>query len=239
MLKIFITGSDINAGETFITAGLAATMQSLGYSTCVYKPVDTGVIEKNGFTQSPDLSFVKNIDPYIKIYSSYLLKTPAIPIIAAETENIIINLQGIKNDYESIIKENDCAIVAGNGGIMTPIAPNIVFANIIKLLELPVLIVVKPESNNLNQTLLTINHSITNGIKVRGVIINNFQENIHNDLKIIPRLIEEYSDAKILGIVQNLNNAQKINPNDLITNVLNGIDIESVFDVKIPKLEII
>ena len=49
-------------------------------------------------------------------------------------------------------------------------------------------------------------------------------------------LIEEYSNVKILGLLPNL--GEKILPEDLITGILNGIDIESVFDVKIEKLEI-
>ena len=53
-----------------------------------------------------------------------------------------------------------------------------------------------------------------------------------------PKLIEKYTDTKILGVMPHIENLKKINPNDLISNVLTGIDIESVFDVKIAKLEL-
>ena len=39
-------------------------------------------------------------------------------------------------------------------------------------------------------------------------------------------------------MVPHFENIKKINPNDLISNILEGIDIESVFDVKIAKLGI-
>ena len=55
MLELFVSGSEKYSGKTFITAGLAATMQSLGYSTSVYKPVQTGAIEKNGFIHLNDI----------------------------------------------------------------------------------------------------------------------------------------------------------------------------------------
>ena len=45
MLNLYITSSNRKEGKTFLTAGLAATMQSLGYSTAVYKPIQTGGIE--------------------------------------------------------------------------------------------------------------------------------------------------------------------------------------------------
>lgn len=239
MLNIFITGTDSNVGKTFITAGLAATMQSLGYSTCVYKPVQAGAPKKNGFGQSRDLVFVKNIDPYIKVHSTYVLREQAPPVIAAEAENIIIDGTFIKKDYEILSKEQDCMILEGTGGITTPLAPNFLISDMIKFLNLPLIVVVKPDSGMINQTLLTIHHAQSKGINVRGVIINKFPENTNDiDIKIAPRLIEEYSGVKILGIVKNFYDANKLNPSELITNILNGIDIESVFDVKIAKLAI-
>ena len=50
------------------------------------------------------------------------------------------------------------------------------------------------------------------------------------------RVIEEYSDVKVLGMVPDL--GKNIIPEDLITGILNGVDIESVFNVKISKLEL-
>lgn len=239
MLNIFVTGTGVNVGKTFITAGLAATMQSLGYSTCVYKPVQTGAVEKNGFAQSPDLVFVKTVDPYIKTASTYLLKQIASPVIAAESENIFIDRTVIKKDYETIKKESDCTIVESTGGIMTPLAPNFLVSDMIKDLEIPIVIVVKPDSGIINQTLLTINHAETKGINIRGVIINSIPAKTNDiDLRNTPRLIEEYSNTKILGIVKNFSLTKKMDPNNLITDILNGIDIESVFDVKIAKLDI-
>lgn len=239
MLNVFITSTDINVGKTFITAGLAATMQSLGYATAVYKPIQTGAVVKNGLSQSHDLVYVKTIDPYIKTFSTYMLKGLAIPVLAAEEENIIIDRNVILKEFAQIAQEHDCTITEGTGGLMTPLAQNCLVSDLVKTLNSPLVIVIKPDSNTVNETLLTINHAISKGIKVRGVIINNYPENVQNaDIKAIPRLIEEYSDAKILGIMGNYPDIKKINPSDLITNILNGIDIESVFDVKIAKLDV-
>ena len=49
------------------------------------------------------------------------------------------------------------------------------------------------------------------------------------------RIIEEYSGINILGLIPNLGN--KFVPEDLITGILNGVDIESVFNIKIEKLD--
>lgn len=239
MLNVFITGNDINVGKTFITAGLAATMQSLGYSTCVYKPIQTGSLGQNGFMQSPDLVYVKTIDPYIKTYSTYLLKELAPPVIAAEMEKITIDKNAIKKDYELVAKEHDCVITEGTGGIMTPLAPNLLISDLAKALNLPLVVIIKLDSHTINHTLLTINHAASKGLNIRGVIINDFSDTPESvDMKTAPRLIEEYTNAKILGIVKSFNDTKKVNPNDLITEILNGIDIENVFNVKISKLDV-
>lgn len=239
MLNVFVTGTDTNIGKTFITAGLAATLQSLNYTTSVYKPIQTGAAVKSGFAQSPDLVFIKTIDPYIKTYSSYLLKESAVPVIAAEREGVVIDRNVIKADYEEISKDFDACIVEGTGGVMTPVAPDLYVSDVARALNLPIVIVVKPDSSTINHVLLTINHALSKGLKIRGIIINDFPENVKSlDVKTTPRLIEEYSDVKILGIVKHFTSFKKINPSDLITNILNGIDIESVFNVKIAKLDI-
>ena len=52
----------------------------------------------------------------------------------------------------------------------------------------------------------------------------------------IPSVIEEYTNIKILGLISHIEG--KISPEDLITSILNGVDIESIFNVKIEKLEL-
>ena len=74
MLNIYVTSAVHNEGKTLVSSGLAVTMQSLGYDTGVYKPVQTSGIEINGFTQSPDLTHIKALDPYINTYFTYLFK---------------------------------------------------------------------------------------------------------------------------------------------------------------------
>ena len=91
MFNIYVTSSKKHEGKTLIAAGISATMHSLGYSTAVYKPIQTSGIEIKGFMQSPDLTYIKTVDAYIETAFSYLFKSNSVPLIAAETENEIIN----------------------------------------------------------------------------------------------------------------------------------------------------
>lgn len=237
MLELFVSGTEQNSGKTFITAGLAATMQCLGYSTCVYKPIQTNAIEKNGFIQAPDLAYVKFVDPYIKTYFSYLFTQDAAPVIAAEASNTIIKKENIIQDYEAITKENECIITDGSSGISTPFSKNFQEEDILKTLNLPLLLVVSPLKTSVNNIIMTLNYVKSNNINVRGVILNDYPDETSDlNIKALPRLVEEYTDAKVLGIMPHIENLRNIKPDDLITNILYGIDVESVFNVKIAKL---
>ena len=237
MLDLFVTGADEYSDKIFVTAGLAGTMQSLGYSTGVYKPVETGAVEKNGFIQSLDLAFVKFVDPYIKTYFSYLLKNKSAPILAAAAEHTVIEKNIILSDFQKIQDVNECLIVDGSFGIASPLSKSFLEEDMFKMLDLPLLLVVSAKAANINNILLTINHALETGINMRGVILSNYPQDCDDvNIKLMPRLIEEYTNTKVLGILPEFD--KNLNPNDLITEILNGVDVEGVFNVRIAKLQI-
>ena len=236
MLNIYVTSPLKKNGKTFISAGIAATMQSLGYSTAVYKPIQTSGIDINGFAQSHDLTFVKTIDPYINTHFTYLYKTDEEPLAASESVNEQIDTELILGEYKKIISTSDCTILDGDCGLMSPIAPKTQNTDLIKKLNIPLLIVVEPTNDTVNTVLLSIYTAQMKDIEVRGVVINNIREDCpKNLLTSISRIIEEYTNVKVLGLVSHLE--EHYSPEDLITSTLNGIDIESVFGVKIEKLD--
>lgn len=238
MLELFVTGADQNSDKIFVTAGLTATMQSLGYSTAVYKPVETGVIEKNGFVQSPDLAYVKFVDPFIKTYFTYLLKDRSNPLISAAKEGIVIEKNNILNDYQKLEDMYELLVVDGISGLATPLSKNFLEEDMIKILDLPLLLVVSASNSDINNILLTINHAKEKGIHIRGIILTNYPEQTQNsDIKLLPRLIEEYTDVKILGILPHFNKSD-LNPNDLISEILSGVDLEAVVNIRIAKLQL-
>lgn len=237
MLNLYITSSKSKDGKTFLTAGIAATTQSLGYSTCVYKPIQTAGIELNGFMQSPDLTYVKSIDPYIDTHFSYLFKSKSEPLIASELENEPIDVELINSEYARISSMFDCTLLDGDCGILSPISAGFQTADLIKKIQVPLLFVVTPREDSINDTLLSIYTAQEKGLDIRGVVINNITEDCPKSLlTAIPRVIEEYTNVKILGLIPHLEG--KFTPEDLITSVLNGVDVESIFRVKIEKLDL-
>ncbi len=238
-MNIFISSTDIDSGKTFVTAGLAAIMQSLGYQAGVLKPIQSGADENFGFLVSPDVAFIKNIDPYIECVCSYILKTSAAPAIGAELEGVKIEPKVIQKDFKNLEHKCDTVLVEGAEGLLVPITPKLMMGDIIKTLNLPVLFVVTPQLGNINTTLLTLNQAKSMGIQTIGVIINKYPFYMNDvAIKSVPRMIEEYSDAKVLGIIKEFNNPTSVTPSELISTVLNSVDIEKIFNIPIPKLSL-
>lgn len=234
MLELYVTGVEQKNDKIFAVTGLAATMQSLGYSTGIYKPVEVGAQENNGYLQSKDLLFVKSHDVHIKTYFTYLLKKEISPILSAANEKIIIEKNIINRDFDTIKNENECLIVDGLWGLATPYGKNFLEEDVVKNLNLPLLLTVSAENSDLNNALLSINRTKEVGLELRGVIVNNYSENSVSK-KLLPKMLEEYTDAKVLGTLPHFE--QNVTPSDLIMEILNGVDIESVFNINIAKLK--
>lgn len=235
MLELFVTGVEQNPDKVVVNAGLLAVMQSLGYSTAVYKPVDTGAIENLGFIQSKNLSFIKFVDPYIKTYFSYLLKAEFVPLLAAAAEGLVIDKEVILKDFQSIQDKHEILLLEGVSGLTTPLSKNFLEEDIIKMLDLPVLFCVCAKENSINNVLLAVERAKAQRVNIRGIIINNFSETTDNaDIKLLPKLIEEYTGVKVLGTLPPIE--RDINPNELINIILNNVDVEAVFNIHIAKL---
>ena len=238
-MQIFVTGTDTDVGKTVVTAGLAAVMQSLGYKSGVYKPFQSGAEVKNGFLVSPDLAYVKQFDFYIETLCSYLLKAPTSPYIAAELDGVEIDMDTVKQEYNSIKENCDILLVEGAGGLMVPVAKEVLMLDVAKMFDIPLLIVARPDLGTINHTLLTINAAKQAGIDVAGVIINRYPRGTRDiAIKTAPKLIEEYSDTNILGIIPDIEDFKNVKPGTLINIFINSLDIEGVFRIKIPKLNL-
>lgn len=238
MLSVFISGLSKHSGKTLVAAGLAGTMQSLNYSTDVYKPVQTGAYSLNGFLKSSDLTFIKKIDSNIRTFSTYAFVSSKTPLVASyEASNTRIELNTIYNDYHSNIKMTECHIVEGSNSIAAPVGDKITEADIIKTLGLPLLLVLNPEKNSVSDVLSGISFIHSQKLNFLGIIVNDYNENSKDlEEKYFPQIIKEYTGANILGILPHYESLETLTPDTLISDVLNNVKLEEIMGLKIAKL---
>jgi dethiobiotin synthetase len=220
---IFITGTDTGVGKTFVAIGLLKAMKEMGYNVCPMKPVETGCGTFNGRLVPADaLKLVCAIeaDEPLKLINPYRFKQPLAPAVAAELEGAVIRKQDIFSVYKQLSKKYDLTIVEGAGGIMVPVYKKYLFLDLIKDLNLPVIIVARPGLGTINHTLLTIEAARNKGLRILGVIFNHSVK-IKNDLSVRtnPDVIEKLGGVPLLGIIQYM----KDSSGHHVQNVFNSI----------------
>jgi dethiobiotin synthetase len=128
------------------------------------------------------------------------------------------------------MNRNEILIVDGMSGFGTPIAKDFLEDDLVKTLDIPLVFAISAQCTDINNILLSINRAKEMDIEINGVIVNDYTE----EKRLLPKLIEEYSGAKILGVLPFFEN--DTDPSELISETINNINLENVFKMKIAKL---
>ena len=172
---IFITGTDTGVGKTLVACGLAALLRKSGYKVGVMKPVETGCKEKEGRLFPQDAYWIKDAsgcnEPLEKI-CPYRLRDPLAPSMAAERENVKIDISLLEKVYSEISSTHDITLVEGAGGLLVPILPSFTYADFARLLKLPPVVVAANRLGTINHLLLTLEHASRVGLRVLGYVFN-------------------------------------------------------------------
>ena len=212
---IFITGTDTGVGKTFVSVGLLKILKEMGQNVCPMKPLETGCRFKKGELIPEDtLKLVKasEVNEPLDLINPYRFRQPLAPAVAAELEGTIISRKRIISAYRKLSNTYDLTIVEGAGGIMVPVYRKYFFIDLIKDLNLPILVVARPGLGTLNHTLLTLEAAKSRGINVLGVIIN-YSSKIKNDASVQtnPKVIERSGGVPVLGIIPYFKNNNAYN----------------------------
>ena len=177
MLNVFISGLTPNSGKTVVTAGLAATMQSLSYSTSVYKPIQLRAGTELGTRSSGDLAVVKSFDPNIKTLSTYFLSGSCSPFVGAYEDGVKIDLNIIRNEYQNVLENSECNIVEGGNSISSPIMEYVTEIDIVKTLRAPLVLIVNPFKSSIDSVISGLEYIKFHRVNFAGIIITQFDEN--------------------------------------------------------------
>lgn len=208
-MEYFITGVDTDIGKTFVTRGLALAYEAKGKKAGVFKPLQSGAIKSNNGLLAPDLEAIKELSRTVNTKCSYLLEGEVSPALAARLAGVKINIEKIKSDFKEFSRQNDITLVEGAGGLLAPAADNMLCADLIKELNIPIIIVTVPFLGRLNHTLLTIHYAKTNNIPIKGIIVNKVPDKTDDlaSLNFINEL-QRYTDIPVIGEIQETKNVK-------------------------------
>lgn len=192
---IFITATDTGIGKTFVGGVLAASLKKRGIDVGVMKPVETGGNDAEFLAKSAGVKDSKNL------INPFRGKRPIAPILEFTGKNKV-SLDIIEESFNKLKNLHEFIIVEGAGGVLAPIGDNLYISDLIKKLNLSVVLVARPSLGTINHTLLTIEYLRSKDIDIAGVIINYnkpYKKGISE--KTNPKIIKKLGNVKILGII--------------------------------------
>jgi dethiobiotin synthetase len=166
-MNLFITGTDTNAGKTFVTALLTRALRARGFETIALKPLCSGERSDVEILQAASDHHL-SLDETNPVW----LREPAAPLVAARLENRSISLDSLVDWFRHLSLKHPSLLVEGAGGWLVPITPTQTIADFAARLSLPVVVVVANRLGCINHTLLTLESIRARGLHCPGIILN-------------------------------------------------------------------
>lgn len=158
MKGFFVTGIGTDIGKTVVSAILVEAMNA-----DYWKPIQCGNLD---FTDSNFIRDYTNKHQTIHP-ESYLFPEPVSPHLAAKLNSKNIDLEIINS-----VKSNNYLIVEGAGGLDVPLSDKYLIKDLIKIMQLPVIVVSMNYLGSINHSLLTIDALKQENIPIAGIIFN-------------------------------------------------------------------
>ncbi|WP_195250966.1 dethiobiotin synthase [Romboutsia sp. 1001713B170207_170306_H8] len=210
---IFIIGTNTGIGKTFITGGIVYKLKKEGYSVIPYKPIQSGGIKSEDLLISQDIKYIKEIcdlDENCEKMNTYCLYNEVSPHLADKIENINILKENIINHYKKLTNEYDYVVVEGAGGVVVPLIDNDYYIyDLIKDLDLDVVMLSSPYIGTINHTVLAYEFLKNKDINCKGIFINRYTGNFYEDDNI--SVIKNITKLDILGVIHKLDDFKNKN----------------------------
>ncbi|MFA6276703.1 MAG: dethiobiotin synthase [Pedobacter sp.] len=186
----FITGIGTGIGKTIVSAILTEKLKA-----DYWKPIQSGDLE-----QSDSLAIENLIsNSKTKIHpETYRLNNPLSPHLSARLDGIQIEL----NEFH-LPKIENSLIIEGAGGLLVPLNDYELILDLIKHLNVQVIVVSQNYLGSINHTLLTVNALNQHNIRIKGIIFNG-EPNFETENYIL-----KYAQVSCLGKIPLLKNVNK------------------------------
>jgi dethiobiotin synthetase len=160
--RFFVTAIGTEIGKTAAASVLVEALRA-----DYWKPIQCGELQASDtHTVQSRVSFPVHCHP-----ERFRLQAPKSPHLAAAEEGVSIQL----SDF-SLPHTDNALIVEGAGGILVPLNESTFMLDLMKKLQLPVLIVTRNYLGSLNHTFLTVELLRQSGLPLAGLIFNGSRD---------------------------------------------------------------
>jgi dethiobiotin synthetase len=167
----FITGTDTNAGKSYVTALLTRAFRRAGHQTVAIKPLASG-----GWSDSEILSAAADHLLTPQEITPFFYELPLSPMQAAVLEGKVISPHNILLFVEEMKKKFPSLLIEGVGGWKVPLTDDFTTADLAATTGSPVIIVVRNRLGAINHSLLTLDSIRSHGLSCVGIVLNHLPE---------------------------------------------------------------
>ena len=185
MTGYFVTGTDTNVGKTVLSALLVAALDAV-----YWKPVQTGASEG---TDRESVQRWAEVGEDRLLRERFRFDPPVSPHLAARQAGVSITL-----DAFELPAAGRKWIVEGAGGAMAPLNERDLMRDLMRRINLPIVVAARTSLGTINHTLLTLGALREAHLALCGVALIG-DENIENQ-----RAIEHYGEVRVVGRIPSL-----------------------------------
>ena len=170
---MFVTGTDTGVGKTLASCALLHALRARGLRAVGMKPLASGCEATAAGLRNDDalaLQGASDPGPAYEDINPFALPEPLAPEIAAREAAIAVTLPPILAAHARLAAQADAVVVEGVGGWMAPLATGLMQADLVRALDLPVVLVVGLRLGCLNHAYLSARAIEADGCRLAGWI---------------------------------------------------------------------
>ncbi len=228
MKGLFITATDTEIGKTLVAGGICGALRARGIDVGVFKPVQSGHLASDMSGDAARLKRLSGIDDDLDVICPFSFEEPLAPRLAMERANQTITLKDLMDKYRTLQRRHSHLVVEGAGGLVVPYTCDALVVDCAVAMDLPIIIVARPDLGTVNHTALTVAYAKSRGLHVVGVIINGYGRNEPVGIaeQQNPAMIREVTGVDVLGVVPWLG----LNPSEatIVKAIEDRVDIEKL-----------
>lgn len=171
----YVTGTDTGAGKTHASIALLHSLQRLGRRAVGMKPVASGAREnRHGWSNDDAVSLLQAsaFQPDYALVNPVCLKAATAPEIAAAHEGLQFGIPQLASAFNALRTQADDVVVEGVGGWCAPLNERLMQSDLVRALDLPVVLVVGLRLGCINHALMTLAALQADGMRIAGWIAN-------------------------------------------------------------------
>ena len=170
---VFVTGTDTGAGKTTASAALLHALRARDLRAVGMKPLASGCTRTaDGWRNDDALALQTASDPrpdYGDV-NPIALPLPLAPEFAARDAGIEVSMAPILAAHGRLVAQADFVLVEGVGGWLAPLTATLDQVDLVRALDLPVVLVVGMRLGCLNHARLSAQSIIADGVRLAGWI---------------------------------------------------------------------